>query len=84
MKPPNQQTETELFRLTANWHPHSIDEVRKLAACSDLITLRGKNIIEGYEIKPGMTIGRAMVMIRHRKGNSRLRFFVTTRANNRL
>jgi len=80
------QTETELFARLAElrWHPDSVEEIRAVAAGSDLLTMRGRHRIESFIVKPGTRISQAVGMIRNRKGNSRLRFYVTSRANNRM
>ena len=66
------------------WHPDSIEEARQAAADCDLFLLRGRHKLETFTIKPGLPIGRAASMIRGRKGNSRVRLYVTPRANNRI
>ena len=77
--------EALLSRLqTLAWCPESIEEVRQAEMACDLLLLRGRHTIELFTVKAGMTIHRAAMMIRARKGNSRVRLYVTLRANNRL
>jgi len=77
-----QQLLAELESL--KWCPSSIAEVCQSAGNCDLLLLRGRHHVESFSVKPGMTLKRAACMIRSRKGNSRVRLYVTPRANNRL
>lgn len=67
-----------------NWHNDSLQRARNAVADCDLVLLRGKFTLETFTIKPGLAISRAASMIWARKGNSRVRLYVTPRANDRL
>lgn len=67
-----------------NWCPDSIEEVRQKAEHTDILLLRGKYHVESFVIKQGMPLNRAATMIRGHKGNSRVRLYVTLRANSRI